>query len=425
MRAIDRIVSGSGAPVSNQVTAAAISAAISQMRARAGEVHDPNRAASVLASVLERWRERDFPARRAIVEQISAGLGFSALLLDASLDALLAPFTADALRSFAGDAAVRREVLGFIMAGNACGAGLHEVAIALICGAGVIIKTATQEPHFFAQLARSIGKSDARLGSMIQVFNWGRTDRALTAALASGASRLVTYGEDATLSAIGGERNVGFGSRLSGAIVTRAIRSAEQIRTTAAALARDVTFFEQLGCLSPHHVFVEDESGAVARGFAHALADAIATLALSVPAPESMPLEDAAALRRARETARWRAVAGEEVELIEGSGVEWGVIFDRDAAFSPSPGFRIVYVSPFRDRKDLSARLAPAAGRLEAFSLAGGAGDDALIGDLSATGVSYIAAPGAIQSPPLRWRHGGGAFLDSMIRPGEKRWPTT
>lgn len=406
--------------MSNQVTAAAISTAISQMRARAGEVHDPSRTASVLASVFERWRERDFPARRATLAQISAGLGFSAPLLDASLDALLAPFTADALRSFAADAAVRREVLGFIMAGNACGAGLHEVAIALICGAGVIIKTATQEPHFFVQLARSIGKSDARLGSMIQVFNWSRADRALTAALAGGASRLVAYGDDATLSAIGGERLVGFGSRLSGAIVTRAI-SGEQIRATAAALARDVTLFEQLGCLSPHHVFVEDESGAGAREFAHALADAIATLALSVPAPESMPLEDAAALRRARETARWRGVAGEEVELFEGPRVEWAVIFDRDAAFSPSPGFRTVYVSPFRDRDDLRVRLAPAAGRLEAFSLAGGIGDDALIRDLGALGVSYIAAPGAIQSPPLRWRHGGGAFLDSMIKPGAKR----
>jgi Acyl-CoA reductase (LuxC) len=421
VRAVDRVLSGGGAQVIDQVSAAEISSAISRMRARVSEIHDPTSAAGVLAAVLERWRQRDFPARRAVVEQISAGLGFSAPLLDASLDALLAPFTLDALRSFAADAAERREVIGFIMAGNVPGAGLHEITISLICGAGVIIKTATQEPYFFAQLARSIRECDARLGSMLEVFNWGRADHALTAALTSGANRIVAYGDDATLTAIGGERIVGFGSRLSGAIVTRAIRGDVQFSAIAAALARDVTLFEQLGCLSPHHVFVEDDSGSRAREFARALADALAAFALSATAPESVTLEDAAALRRARETSRWRGIGGEEVELIEGPGVAWVVMFDRDAAFSPSPGFRAVYVSPFRDREDLRARLAPAADRLEAFSLAGDLGDDALPRDLVALGVSYIAAPGAIQSPALAWRHGGGAFLDSMTKAGAKR----
>ncbi|HVA68916.1 MAG TPA: hypothetical protein VNF45_06355, partial [Candidatus Binataceae bacterium] len=98
--------------MSDPVSEAAISTAISRMRARVGEAHDPLRAASVLASALERWRMRDFPARRAAVAQISAGLGFSAALLDASLDALLAPFTAEALTAFAAEAAMRREVTG-------------------------------------------------------------------------------------------------------------------------------------------------------------------------------------------------------------------------------------------------------------------------------------------------------------------------
>ncbi|MHB8383551.1 MAG: acyl-CoA reductase [Candidatus Binataceae bacterium] len=407
--------------MSPQVSAAEISAALRRMHAHGGEVQDPARTASILASVLGRWREQDFPARREVVAQISAGLGFSAVLIDASLDALLAPFTPGALTAFAAEAAARREVLGFIMAGNAPGAGLHEVVIALICGAGVVIKTATQEPHFFAQLARSICECDARLGGMLEVFNWSRDDRGPTAALVGGASRILAYGDDASLASIGGRNIVGFGSRLSGAIVTRAARSDARIRATAAALARDVTLFEQLGCLSPHHVFVEDESGSAAREFAHALADAIGALALTIPPPNAIALEDAAALRRARETARWRSIGGEAVEMMEGPGIAWAVIFDRDAAFSPSPGFRTVRVSPFHDREDLRARVAPAKGRIEAFSLAQGVHDETLISELRELGASYIAESGGIQSPALTWRHGGGAFLDSMIKPGAKR----
>jgi len=412
--------------VRNQAIDTEVRAVMAGMRGRLDNVqnpaHDPVRAAGAITTVLEQWREPSSAARRAVVERIAARLGFSVALLEASLEALLAPFSRDALMSLAAIAARRREIIGFIMAGNVPGAGLHEVVLALIRGAAVVIKTATREPHFFAGFARSLGEIDARIGARLAVFNWSRDDRDLTAALVAGADRIVAYGDDATLGALGGARAVGFGARLSGAIVMNSALESANLRATAAALARDVTLFEQLGCLSPHHVFVEDASeGAAARAFARELARAIAKLALVAAPPRSLALEDAAALRRAREIARWRALAGEPVELLEGAGVAWAVIFDRDAGFSPSPGFRTVYISPFHDYEDLCARLAPAAGRLEAISLAGDVVGHGLLAALEALGVSFIAAPGAIQSPPLDWRHGGGAFLDSMTTAGARR----
>jgi hypothetical protein len=69
-----------------------------------------------------------------------------------------------------------------------------------------------------------------------------------------------------------------------------------------------------------------------------------------------------------------------------------------------------------RDEKQLRAIFAAASGRIEAVAVAG---DDVetqrISAMLDALGVSYVSAPGEMQSPPLLWRHGGGAFVDMMV----------
>ena len=50
---------------------------------------------------------------------------------------------------------------------------------------------------------------------------------------------------------------------------------AANIDIVAAAVARDITLFEQQGCLSPHHVIVEDADGYASHWFAERLAIAL------------------------------------------------------------------------------------------------------------------------------------------------------
>jgi hypothetical protein len=91
----------------------------------------------------------------------------------------------------------------------------------------------------------------------------------------------------------------------------------------------------------------------------------------------------------------------------------WTVVFDPSARFTMSPGYRTVTVSTIRDGDDLASRLAPVTGRLEAFALAAPGSSRARFLDvLAGAGVSYVCDPGRMQSPPLNWPHGGGAFLD-------------
>ena len=107
------------------------------------------------------------------------------------------------------------------MAGNVAGAGMHEVAIALIAGASLLIKTASTEPIFFTEFARTLAEIDPEVGSRITVLNWSRERGDLTAMITEKCDRVVAYGDDATISSLAhGGKLIGFGSRVSGAVDT-------------------------------------------------------------------------------------------------------------------------------------------------------------------------------------------------------------
>jgi hypothetical protein len=184
-----------------------------------------------------------------------------------------------------------------------------------------------------------------------------------------------------------------------------------RIEEVAGSLARDVVLFEQLGCLSLHHVFVLSPGGRAARELAIRMAAALDVLGSSMPAAR-IPLHDACAIRGVRERGRWRQIATYPVELFEGRGLEWTLIFEaKGESFRISPGFRTVHVSAVRAFAELRACIAAMSGRIEAMAVVG---EDCEI-EARAMGIPYVCAPGEMQSPPLDWRHNGGAFLDIMV----------
>ena len=373
-----------------------------------------DRMADALARAFELWRDRNYARRRDAITAIADAAGYSIAMLENSIDALLKPFTDDALKAMAARISAdtrnnKPKTVGFIAAGNVAGAGIHEITIALIAGARVLIKTASAEPIFFAEFARTLAEVDREAGARIEVLNWGRARTDLTAELIAKCDRVVAYGDDATIESLRKRSNViGFGSRVSVALI-----DASCFDGVAEPLARDVALFEQLGCLSPHHVFVVSPDGRAARDLAIRMAEALERLAVSMP-PARIPVRDAAEIRGVRERARWRAIAGEPVELFEGRGLEWTVVFEAKAdSFRVSPGFRTVHVTAVRDLAEFRACIGNMSGRIEAIAVAG---DDCEI-EARAMGIPYVCSPGEMQSPPLDWRHGGDGFLDLMLGP--------
>lgn len=405
----------------------------SELRAALNRPLPPARIASAVGAACARWRDRTFAPRRETVAAIAAAWGWSEPLLDESLDALLAPFGAEALGGFARRVPHRSEVVGLIMAGNIPGAGLHEVAIGLVAGCALMVKTATAEPIFFGRFAQTLRDADPEVGARIAVLNWSRARTELTAAFRADCDWIAAFGTDETIADLAacaapapstvrfvsqgtgaGRLAVGFGSRVSGILVAAEMAAGAGATAVAGAIAHDVSLFEQQGCLSPHHIFVEAPGG-LARDFAREIAVALERCATRMPPPRRFGLQEAAAVRRARESVRWRAIGGDAVTLWEGAGLGWTVICDEAARFMPSPGYRTVTVSPTADLEDLKTRLQPVAGRIEAFAIT--APIDRRKGlrrALAELGVCYLCEPGAMQSPPLAWSHGGGAFVRAI-----------
>jgi Acyl-CoA reductase (LuxC) len=387
--------------------------AIERLREALGQFPGPGPTAEALAATFERWRDRGFAGRAAAVAQIAARSGMSRELLDESIDALVMPFGRDALGELARSVVRRAMVGGFVMPANVPGSGLHELICALVAGAVGVVKTSSREPVFFDAFVRTLRDLAPEIGARARVVGFGRERSDLADLLRARSDFVVALGDDPATAAFSrAARYFAFPSRVSGALVAHEALSARSPGEIAAALARDVALFEQLGCLSPHHVFVEEPTRGAARAFASDLAHALFELARRF-APAKLPFQSAAAIRRVREAARWRGLGGGGVELMEGQAMAWTVIFDPGARFSLSPGYRTVYVTGVRDPADLKSRLAPVSGRLEAFALAVSEREGARWTKvLAPLGVSYVCAPGMMQSPPLAWRHGGGAFLD-------------
>ena len=375
--------------------------------------HAPTRAAEALAATFDLWRARDFPDRRTALAQIAAAFRWSIELLDESIDALLAPFSRGALMSFASTILPRARLGGFVMPANVPGAGIHELVVALLSGSAAIVKTSNREPTFFHAFAPTLRKIDSRIGGLVEVATFGREREDLTGLMLDECDYIVALGDDASIAQIAGRARVfGFGSRTSGALISLA--EPANIARVATALARDVVLFEQQGCLSPHHVFIAAADDSAARDFSAFLGKVLTGLAEKIR-PAKLSFQSAAAIRRVRERARWRIIGGHSGTLLEGDGMSWTVAYDPDASFTLSPGYRTVTVSTVRDADDFAARLAPVAERIEAFALAAQAPSRARFLDvLAGAGVTYVCDPGRMQSPPVNWPHGGGAFLDFL-----------
>ncbi len=402
---------------------AALRAAGEDLRKRpAREVID------ALAAVLDRWRDRDGPERRALERELPAATGFSPQNVREGLARGLAPWSGDALRALAqrelsrGNAFARgHDVTSVLLAGGIPMPALLSVIAPLALRSAALVKTAARDPITAPLVARSIAAVDPELARCVEVVSFPGADSACMATLLEAECVLAT-GSDATIASVAArigahQALLRHGHRLSIALLGPGACDAVALREAARSLALDTALWDQQGCLSPIAVYVAGDIVACQRVGA-ALARELGAVGRALPRGE-VDAGAAALAAHERSGAELRAAAGQPVTVHAAHDASWTVVCEPDAAPRPAPLHRFVRVHTLPSLDQLAAALGPLAAHLAGVALEGfGGAQLGVAARLRALGASRVCAPGELQSPPLDWPRDGLPALGSLARPG-------
>lgn len=305
-----------------------------------------------------------------------------------------------------------------VLAGNLPGAGLDGVIFALMLKSATLVKTASSASSLSLYFARALAQVDPELAACLAMVKWSGGQSALEEKAFARADVVIASGSDKTLAAIRPQvrgQFIGYGHKVSFSVIAKEalIERTEVARQT----AYDIVLFDQQGCLSPQLVYVEEGGTVSPKGFAAFLAQALAQWEKNLPRG-NIPQEVSIAIHRVRDETEWQALAGKDAALYASSpGTEWTVIYEANPTFVASPLYRTVFVKPLTTFTQLDTLLDQWRLYLEAVGIAASSDRFRELAELlGRAGASRICPIGAMQTPPLNWRHGGRPRIADLVR---------
>jgi len=399
----------------------------------------------VISETAENWLQPEHPFRRLALEVGPSVTGFQRATLVRGLEACFQQLTrenlhallvqelghahrldemsAPAVESKLDRLAMARgpELLAHITAGVIPSPTLLSIVLGLLVRSAQFVKCASGTSFLPRLFAHSLYQADPKLASCLELAEWRGGDRALEESLFAEADCVVATGSDETLASIQPHlprrtRFLGHGHRVSFGYVTNEVLSVFGLKKLVARAADDVVAWNQLGCLSPHLIYVETGGAISPEQFAEKLGEELARYELQEPRGE-IRVEDAAIIASRRDFYRVRAAASTDTRLwcSEGS-TAWTVVYEADARFQLSCLNRFIYVKGVANLPEALRQAECVRGQVSTAGLA--APDDqsqALATELARWGVTRVCPLGQMQSPPLTWRHDGRPALGDLV----------
>jgi len=381
----------------------------------------------------------------AVPEAGAPGLGFSRETLARGLDGFFHHFTPENFHALLaqelGDArrldrfvagggeksnraalAVGPELLVHIAAGNLPNPALMSMVLGLLTRSAQFVKCAHAAAFLPRLFAHSIYDADAKLGACLEIAEWRGGNVELETALFADADCVTATGSDETLAAIRVRlpvktRFLGYGHRVSFGFVAHEVLSGSYTRQIISRAADDVVAWNQLGCLSPHVVYVQTGGEVSPEKFAELLADELERREQTEPRGE-LPAEHAAAIASRRGIYEVRAAHSPETtqHWCSRNSTAWTVVYEADARFQLSCLNRFIYVKGVRDLSEALQNAETVRGQVSTVGLAVPEHKlEELATQLARWGATRVCPLGRMQNPPLTWRHDGRPALGNLV----------
>src|SRR5882724_109980 len=399
----------------------------------------------ILCGVAENWLHPEYPFRKMALEKGPAATGFSRATLANGLDSFFKQFTLENFNALLlqelgharrldeivassaeekmarGAMARGPEFLAHIAAGNLPNPTLMSIALGVLTRSAQFVKCASGASFVPRLFALSLYEAEPKPAACLEIAEWrgGRAD--IEKALFEEADCVTATGSEEALAAIRHHvppraRFLGYGHQLSFGYVASEALTTFQAKKTAARAAADVVAWNQLGCLSPHVIYVEHGGGVAAEQFAAMLAEELAKREEAEPRGE-VPAETAATIASRRAFYEVRAAHSPDTRFWRSeNSTAWTVVYEADARFQLSCLNRFIYVKGASDLKTALESADAVRGKVSTVGIA--ANDEKaqeLAGQLAAWGVTRVCPLGQMQNPPLTWRHDGRPALGDLV----------
>jgi hypothetical protein len=441
---------------------------------------------AVLCNVANDWLTPDFEFRKLALDQGPKATGFSRATLASGLDAFfkeltkenfeallqqdlgnlqrLDQFVATEPEKTSNRTAVASgpELIAHITAGNLPCPTLMSIVLGMLIRSAQFVKCASGTSFLPRLFAHSIHQADSKLAACLEITEWRGKNNAnsrrasnpfatapsrpmtdttkpvtvrvlneeLANALFEHADCVTATGSDETLASIRRRLSprtkfLGYGHQVSFGYVANGNLSGVNARNAAAQAADDIVAWDQLGCLSPHVIYVEHGGTVSAELFAEMLAKELEQREKSEPRAE-LPVEHAAAIASRRSFYETRAAyfhtntmpdyPATRIWKSENS-TAWTVIYEADPRFQTSCLNRFIYVKGVTDLTEMLQNADTLRGKVSTVGLA--APKDKVQGlafELARWGVTRVCPLGQMQRPSLTWRHDGRLPLGELVR---------